>query len=52
MGWSLRIDVFEGEGVFVLVNLFGGDFTGDDAAEQAVVHGNPVWIFKIPDGRL
>jgi len=31
----LRIDVGEGEGVLVLVDAGGGDFAGDDFAEEA-----------------
>ncbi len=33
---GLRVDVFEGEDVVVLVNFLGGDFTAEDAAEEAV----------------
>jgi hypothetical protein len=33
---GLRVDVFEGEDLVVFVNLLGGDFAGDDAAEEAV----------------
>ena len=36
MGRRLRIDVFEGEDVLVFVNFFRGNFSADDAAEQAV----------------
>jgi hypothetical protein len=37
---GLRVDVFEGEDVGVLVDFFGGDFAGDDAAEEAVGIGH------------
>ena len=37
MRGGLGIDVFEGEDVGVLVNLFGGNFSGNDFAEEAVV---------------
>jgi hypothetical protein len=33
---GLRVDVFEGEDVVVLVNLFRGDFAAEDTAEEAV----------------
>lgn len=33
---GLRVDVLEGEGVLVLVNLLGGDLAGDDLAEEAI----------------
>ena len=33
---GLRVDVFEGEDVFVLVNFLRGDFAAEDAAEEAV----------------
>jgi hypothetical protein len=31
-----RIDIFEGEDVFVLVNFLGRNFAADDATEEAV----------------
>jgi hypothetical protein len=36
---GLRVDVFEGEGVIVLVDFSRGDFVPDHAAEEAVGHG-------------
>ena len=39
MGGCLGIDVAEGVDLLVLVNLGGGDVTGDDLAEKTVVHG-------------
>ena len=36
VGGGLGVDVFEGEDVVVFVNFFGGDFTAEDAAEEAV----------------
>jgi len=33
---GLRVDVFEGENVVVLVNFSGGNFAAEDAAEEAV----------------
>jgi len=36
----LRVDVFEGENVVVLVNFTGGNFALDDAAEEAVGVGH------------
>src|ERR1700738_3952236 len=33
---GLRVDVFEGEDVLVLVDLLGGDFAAEDTAEEAV----------------
>src|SRR3954468_23196515 len=35
----LRIDVLEGEGSLVFVDLLRGDLAGDDLAEQTVAHG-------------
>lgn len=35
----LRIDVFEGEDVLVLVNFLRGNLAADDAAEEAVASG-------------
>jgi hypothetical protein len=32
---SLRVDVFEGENVVVLVNFFSGNFAAEDAAKEA-----------------
>jgi hypothetical protein len=43
---SLRVDVFEGEDVVIVVNLLGGDFAGDDAAEEAVGIGR-FWITRV-----
>ena len=40
VGRGLRVDVFEGEDVFVFVNLFGWNFTAEDAAEEAVGVGH------------
>ena len=40
MSGSLRVDVFEGEDVVVFVNFLGGDFAGDDAAEETVGIGH------------
>lgn len=37
---GLRVDVFEGEDVFVFVDFLGGDFTAQDAAEEAVGIGH------------
>jgi hypothetical protein len=37
---GLRIDVFEGEDVVVLVNSLGGDFAAEDAAEEAIGIGH------------
>jgi len=34
----LRFDVFKREGLFVFINFFGWDFSGDDLAEEAVSH--------------
>ena len=34
----LRIDVLERKGVLVFVDFLGRNFTGNDAAEQAVFH--------------
>jgi len=36
VSWGLRVDVFEGEDMVVLVNFFGGNFAAEDAAEEAV----------------
>jgi hypothetical protein len=47
--WRFGIDVFEGESVLIFVDFFRGDFTGNDAAEQAVFHGSPIWGFLIED---
>src|SRR3977135_171763 len=33
VGGGFGVDVFEGEGMVVFVNFFGGDFCADDAAE-------------------
>ena len=38
MGWSLRVDIVEREGMFVFVDFFGRDFPANDAAKQTVVH--------------
>ena len=35
-----RVDVAESVGFVILVDLGGGDFPGDDFAEQAVFHEN------------
>ena len=35
---GLRIEVFESVGEVILVNFFGRNFAGNDAAEQAVGH--------------
>jgi hypothetical protein len=42
---GLRVDVFEGKNVVVLVNFLGGDFTAEDTAEKAVSvgHGGFTW---------
>ena len=42
---GLRVDVFEGEDVVVLVNFFSRDFATDHAAEEAVGigHGGFTW---------
>lgn len=40
VGGGLRVDVFEGEDVVVLVDFFGGNFPCDDAAEEAVGIGH------------
>jgi hypothetical protein len=40
VGWGVRVDVFEGEDVFVLVNFLGGDFAAEDAAEEAIGIGH------------
>src|ERR1039457_6993062 len=45
VGRSFGIDVFEGESVFVFVHLLGGNFTGNDSAEQAVRHRDPSSVF-------
>src|SRR5450631_4328800 len=50
-----RIGVFEGKSVLIFVNFLGWNFTGDDAAEQAIFHGSPVWRefrFRIEDCRF
>ena len=36
MRGSLRVDVFKGQHVLVLVNLLGGNFAAENAAEKAV----------------
>jgi hypothetical protein len=33
---GLRVDVFEGEDVVVLVNFLGGNFAANHAAEEAI----------------
>src|ERR1700680_1520764 len=40
VGGGLRVDVFEGEDVVVFVNFFGGDFSAENAAEEAVWIGH------------
>jgi hypothetical protein len=40
---GLRVDVFEGEDVVVLVNFLGGDFAAEDAAEEAIGIGHS-WL--------
>ena len=35
---GLRINVFEGKGVGVFINLFGRHFATDDAAEKTIFH--------------
>jgi len=45
---GLRIDIFERVGMLVLVNLFGRNFSTNDAAEQTVVH-DTVHRFEIGD---
>jgi hypothetical protein len=37
---GLRVDVFEGEDVVVVVDFFGGNFAAEDAAEEAVGIGH------------
>lgn len=39
MGWSLWIDVVECVSVLVFIDFLGGDFTTNNSAEQAVIHG-------------
>jgi len=39
MGGRLWIDVFKGEHMGVFMDLFGGNFTADDAAEKAIRAG-------------
>lgn len=45
VGGGLRVDVFEGEDVVVLVDFFGGNFAAEDAAEKAIRlrHGWLTW---------
>ena len=33
VGWTLRVDIFKGEGVHVFINFLGGDFAAKNAAE-------------------
>jgi len=40
VGGGLRVDVFEGEDVVVFVDFPGGNFTGEDAAEEAIGIGH------------
>ena len=37
---GLRVNVFEGEDVVILVNFLGGNFAVDDAAEEAIGLGH------------
>jgi hypothetical protein len=39
MGRALRIDVLKREGMFIFINLFGWNFTANDATEQTIFHG-------------
>jgi carboxymethylenebutenolidase len=43
---GLRIDVLEGEGVFVFVDFLGGNFSADNAAEQALAHAGNILALK------
>src|ERR1700728_206156 len=36
VGGSLWVDIFKGEDVLVFVDFLGGDFAGDDAAEETI----------------
>ena len=38
VGRTLRVEIFEGEGVGVFVNFFRGHFAADNAAEKAIRH--------------
>jgi hypothetical protein len=42
VGRSLRVNVLKGNDLVVLIYLFGGNFTRDDLAEQAISHGGIV----------
>jgi hypothetical protein len=44
VGGGLRVDVFEGENVVVLVDFLGGNFAAQNAAEQAVGIGHVRFI--------
>lgn len=44
--WSLGVYIFEGIDLVVLVNLFRANRTGDDFAEQAIVHERDIKAFS------
>jgi hypothetical protein len=45
VGGSQRLNILEGEAIFVLIDLGGGDLPGHDLTENAVVHGNSLLTF-------
>jgi hypothetical protein len=40
VGGSLGVDIFKGEDVLVFVDFLGGNFAGDDAAEETIGIGH------------
>jgi hypothetical protein len=49
---GLRVDVFEGEDVVVLVDFVGGDFAAEDAAEEAIGIGHFLFTSRTIISRL
>jgi hypothetical protein len=50
---SLRVDVFEGENVVVLVNFSGGNFSAEDAAKEAAggsVGHDGISVYRMASG--
>ena len=39
MGGGLRIDVFKGEGMLILIDFLGWNLVAKDTAEQTIGHG-------------
>ena len=44
VGGGLRIDVFEREDVFILVDFLGLNLAADNTAEEAIGVGSSLWL--------